>query len=61
MERVASEDTARFSAAAPISSLLVPPPHSFVFEFVYLPWSEVCSARVTSLLLLVLYFTLLMI
>ena len=30
-------------------------PHAFVFEFVCLPWSEVCSARVTSLMLLFLF------
>ena len=29
-------------------------PFSSVLEFVCLPWSEVCSARVTSLLLLLL-------
>ena len=29
---------------------------SSVLEFVCLPWSEVCSARVTSLLLLLLLF-----
>ena len=31
------------------------PPFSSVLEFVCLPWSEVCSARVTSLLLLLLH------
>ena len=31
-------------------------PFSSVLEFVCLPWSEVCSARVTSLLLLLLLF-----
>ena len=29
-------------------------PSSFVLEFICLPWSEVCSARVTSLILLLL-------
>ena len=35
-----------------ISIFIASPPHSFVFEFVRLLWSEVCSARVTSLILL---------
>ena len=36
------------------SSFLALLPLFFVLEFVCLPWSEVCSARVTSLLLLLL-------
>ena len=36
------------------NSYLMIDPFSSVLEFVCLPWSEVCSARVTSLLLLLL-------
>ena len=39
-------------AVAPQQLLVPPPHHSFVFEFVCLPWSEVCSARVTILLMM---------
>ena len=40
-----------YTILAPSSFLA---PFSFVLEFVFLPWSEVCSAIVTSLLLLLL-------
>ena len=51
-----SSSSSEVFSSSSLAVLQFPSPHSSVFEFVCWPWSEVCSARVRSLLLLLLLY-----